>query len=423
MKNLQFSGIYRVISLGMLFGLLLFLTLNRHSKSGIQNYHSEIWADKAGYYVYLPGYFIYDMKATDLPEGIAEKTGRGFTTVGDRILTKYTYGVALMQAPFFLAARLVGASDDGFGPVYHKMIDIAAVTYAFFSLLILFAFLRRYFSKLLAGWTVAVLFAGSNLFYYAVFETGMSHIYSFFLFSCFLYISPFIFQARSNFLQLALAGIIAGLIVAVRPVNILFLPAVLFFYPANGVQQKELFVRPCKIMPVAFLVLIPQFLYWKYAHGSFLYYSYEGEGFSNIYSPKIVELWFSTRNGLFIFNPLLLLVPAGFFVMDIFPRLRRILFAAYFVLLSLVFASWHDWSYGCAYGSRPFPEFYALLALPLASFLKHTITERKQRLLALVFVVLAVSWNLKLIFSYDGCWYGGDWDWQALLDLLTARTK
>ena len=40
--------------------ITLFLTFNKHSKSGYYNYHSEIWADKAGYYVYLPAVFKFN---------------------------------------------------------------------------------------------------------------------------------------------------------------------------------------------------------------------------------------------------------------------------------------------------------------------------------------------------------------------------
>ena len=191
-----------VILLFLFYGFSVFLTLNRHSKSGIQNYHSEIWADKAGYYIYLPAYFIYDFDGEKLPPKIGEKTGDGFFVEEGKIKTKYTSGVALLQAPFFLVTHFVstklGYESNGFSSIYHKMINVSAVTYSFFALILLYLFLIRYVSKKLAFISVACIYLGTNLFYYSIFETGMSHIYSFFLFTCFLYLSPFILNPKKN---------------------------------------------------------------------------------------------------------------------------------------------------------------------------------------------------------------------------------
>src|SRR5690554_5459863 len=82
--------------------LVIFLSFNRHSKSGYFNYHSEIWADKAGYYVYLPAAFKFNFDSRQFPDSIQIKTGGGFELLQDqqKVVTKYPYGVALLQAPF-----------------------------------------------------------------------------------------------------------------------------------------------------------------------------------------------------------------------------------------------------------------------------------------------------------------------------------
>jgi hypothetical protein len=95
----------KISFLTFILGFFIFLSLNRHSKSGIQNYHSEIWADKAGYYIYLPAFFIYNFQVDGLPAEIDKKTGNGFIVRDGKIITKYTYGVALLQAPFFITCQ------------------------------------------------------------------------------------------------------------------------------------------------------------------------------------------------------------------------------------------------------------------------------------------------------------------------------
>ncbi len=103
-------------------GIALFLTFNRHSKSGYFNYHSEIWADKGGYYVYLPAAFKFKFNPDNFPDSIDDKTGHGFTLdyENKKVLTKYTYGVALLQLPFFLMAdtfaETLNYKANGFSP-------------------------------------------------------------------------------------------------------------------------------------------------------------------------------------------------------------------------------------------------------------------------------------------------------------------
>ncbi|MEO6903904.1 MAG: hypothetical protein ABI315_12260 [Bacteroidia bacterium] len=416
-----------VILLLLFYGFNVFLTLNRHSKSGIQNYHSEIWADKGGYYIYLPAFLIYHFHAEKLPERIDKKTGSGFSIANGIIKTKYTYGVALLQSPFFIIAHLLsttfGYENDGFSLIYHKMIDLAAVTYTFLALILLYLFLSRYVHKRLAFISVACIYLGTNLFYYSIFETGMSHIYSFFLFTCFLYLSSFILQPNQNRIISILFGIIVGLIIVVRPINVLFFPIYFILHQLKLNELKSHLVSIFLIFGTAIIILIPQFLYWKYSEGNYFFDSYTNENFSNLFSPKILNLWFSTNNGLLIYSPLVIFILAGIYYIKNISLQKRMLIGAYFLFISLVFASWHDWTYGCSYGCRPYVEYYSILALPFCYFLKEIETKKYLRFVFGFLIITTIVYNMKMVFSYDGCWYGYDWDWKELFRILTSKTK
>jgi len=72
------------------------LSLYRHKDIDSNSFRTEIWADRAGYYVYLPTTFIYNFSTEKFSENIESKTGEGFVVNKEknRIETKYTYGVA-----------------------------------------------------------------------------------------------------------------------------------------------------------------------------------------------------------------------------------------------------------------------------------------------------------------------------------------
>ena len=222
----------------MLFSIFLFLALNMHSHSGLYNYHSEICADKAGYYIYSPTAFIYHFDASLIPDSIVEKTGNGFQIdkINNKILTKYTYGVALLQAPFFLAAHILakpmGYEPTGFSGIYQKMVNVASVFYFIIGLFFLFKVLKKYYSINVSILSLSFIAIGTNLFYYTINESGMSHIYSFSLFSILLFLIPSFDPLKTNRI---ISGIIGGalisLIILIRPTNILFIGAAFFFSP------------------------------------------------------------------------------------------------------------------------------------------------------------------------------------------------
>jgi hypothetical protein len=267
------------------------------------------------------------------------------------------------------------------------------------------------------------MYAGTNLFYYSIFETGMSHVYSFFLFACFLYLAPLVLKPSTKQLTHVLFGMVVGLIVAVRPINIVFLPA-FFLFNRLGVRDLWKFrFSVIIIIAAAGLVMMPQLFYWKYAYGEFLKDPYENENFSNWCSPKLMQLWFSTNNGLFIYSPLVLFMLLGVFRMKNFSTSFKSMLFVYFIGISLLFSTWHDWSYGCSYGSRPFVEYFTLLSLPFAFFIQEVNSKKYTLIAAGLIVLLLIAWNQKLMFSYDGCWHGGEWDWLSLRNLLTSKTK
>lgn len=409
------------ISLWMLVaGIMIFISFNRHSKTGIFFYRSQIFADRAGYYVYLPATIIYQFDPQLFPEGVDKKTGDGFhlNTENNTVQTKYTYGVALFQLPFFLTAHALagplGFKANGFSLIYHWAVDLSAIFYFLAGLLFLYQLLRQLFLKKTVILTLFFLIMSTNLFYYAFIETGMSHVYSFFLFSVVLYLmyNWKIFNNKPILLGVLL-GFLFLMILIIRPSNLVFIIAVLFINK-DYLKRFRLMLNPYFISSfviIAVLFFLPQLIYWKYATGSFISYSYGSESFSNWNTPKILEVLFAPKNGHMLYNPVLLIIFAGIALMIKKHMTNAYLMLTVSIMVVYITASWWLYSFGCGYGNRNMVEYYSLLSIPLASLIEEHKNKFYSYLLFGALIIFSL-YNLKMIYSYGGCWFGeGNWDW------------
>lgn len=69
-SNIHMKHLKAFLAWGLILVILVFLICNRHHKSGTFNWMTPLWADQAGYYVYLPCLFVYDFDAKKFPEKI-----------------------------------------------------------------------------------------------------------------------------------------------------------------------------------------------------------------------------------------------------------------------------------------------------------------------------------------------------------------
>ena len=187
---------------------------------------NQISADAHGYYIYLPATFINGFENNPHYHiGRAPKT--------NYVNPKYTFGIAILQSPFFFITHaLVSLTNpqetNGYSKYYHYTVLISSLFYTLCGLLLL----ARYFIKNRSdSWLVFILilclYFGTNLFYYSSREAGMSHAYSFFLFCWLIVLTPKLYD-NFSWKSTLLISIVIGLIIFIRPTNILVLIYVLF---------------------------------------------------------------------------------------------------------------------------------------------------------------------------------------------------
>jgi hypothetical protein len=446
-----------------MFGLFavatLWLTFHLHSKTGYFTYKSEIFSDKAGYYSYLPATFIYRFDGLQVADTLPKAIGKGFI-VDDQghIVTKYPIGVAIMQAPFFLVthyfiAPLLGYPADGFSPPYHRMIDVAAWVYLLLAMALMARVLGEYFKQTTVWATLACFFLGTNLCYYYSVESGMSHIYSFFLVTALIRLTQILHRRRKvdgtptqithhhasiesilsqtthqhgkveAWLGLAI-GAVAGLLVVTRFTNMILVSVVVFWDVKTWQELKNRLRMLFQPKALATMLAVPliliglQMTYYCYLSGSPFHYSYGNEGFDFLH-PQILKVWFSPHNGLFPYAPMIAFALIGLGLMAK-KRLGSGWFGiGIFLIGSLVFASWHQWYFGCAYGARSFVELYPILLIGFAFFLEWLAKQSNVwRITGLAILGLLCVICFMNMYFYPLCYYGnGDWDWAFILSV------
>lgn len=401
---------HTTLSVLIAIGLTIFMGLTRW-----QNLSEDplIQTDGQGYHAYLPAVFIYH----DLQFSFVDSVVPNYYPEGKRAnfvvaseagnVNKYFVGTAIVQAPFFLVGCAIswisGVPVDGYSWPFQFMSGIAAIV----SLCLGVWFLGKLllglgFNRLVTNTTLVFIAFGTNLLYYTLYEPSMSHVYSFFTVSAFLFYGwKALTLQHGKSLMLAAAAL--ALTVLVRPVNalvILGIPAI-----TSGLfgllSSFEAFLKEKKSLLAAVvislvIVLIQPLIYFLQTGAPFVW-SYQEEGF-NFLSPELYNVLFSYRKGLFVYCPILLLAVLGMFSGLMKEKARYAWLVVALSVASWVIASWWMWYYGGCYGHRAFIEYYPLFAIGLAYLLQRGWWVFGPRLFALLGVALI---GVQLVQTYQ----------------------
>lgn len=363
---------------------------------------TPIYSDGAGYYAFLPEWFIYEGNNFGFNDSIREKYPyAGFEdnlskTKDGKLYDKYFTGTAQCLTPFFLIghahAGAVGEDTDGYSWPYLLWLNAGMIVYGMIGFISLFLFLRRlkldYFSCYVVVISLAV---ATNVSFYIYGDVPYSHIFSFAAINlCLLQGVKWKQENRNR--NLILFAFFLGLSFIIRPTNLLIVFLVPFFF-ANFKELldrlKSLFIKQWKGLLTACVCFFIPVLIQVYAFylqmGEVRLNSYSNEGFSNWNSPYMIEALFGFRKGVFVYSPFLLLLIPGLILMY-FKNKRLFAGILIFGLLAVyALSSWWCWWYGGSLGYRPMVDFYGVLVIPIA-FLIH-YASWFWRVFILIFIV------------------------------------
>lgn len=405
-----------ISSLVLLISLWTIFNNNRWGKLEVIRW------DSSGYYLYLPATFIYkDLKNLHFfdtfldvkyyPAGDAKRYALTVHESGAKT-NKYAIGVSLLQMPFFAVAHLytkhlTNENPDGYTKYYQLSIQLTAVFLVLISLILLYQFLVLYFNRISVSIALLSVYFGTNLFYYTVFEAGMSHVYSFFIFSAILYFSQRIFlESKFNIFNFSMLFLSLGMAVAVRPIDIITIIVPLYlFFKLSGNKIDWLKENSMNILSAFLLFFFPilfQLLYWKISAGSWVYYSYQNESF-DFFDSQILNGLFSYKKGWFVYTPLGIFMMLGLIIQIIRRKFLHlsIPILIFTTIYIYVIFSWENWYYGGGFSCRPIIQAYAFLAFPLTYLIEFFLNKRRvSKLFISLLLFLLVSLNLLQTFQY-----------------------
>lgn len=396
----------------IVFILVLFVgfsMVKRYHQTGEQ---SPIYYDVVSYYSYLPATFIHkDLSLSFIDEDprwyhVNFQFWPEYTEDGGKVI-KTTMGMSILYMPFFLGAHGYASMSDeydskGFSFPYHVSIYVANLFYFMLGLIFLRKTLLKFYSEWITGIVLFLIVLGTNLLYYLTFEVGMSHAFTFSLGCIYIY-HVIKWHEKPTYKRIIGIGLLLGLITLIRPVNILFGLFILFY----AVQRWSHFTDKIKdwrsiliFLISFFIVFVPQFIYWKYNTGEWIYNSYGKERFY-FSNPHVLEGLFSYRKGWYVYTPIMFVATLGCIVLWFRNKNLRIFYTIFLPVFIYITYSWWCWWYGGSFGSRPMVDIYGFMALSLAGLLSYLFKWNRIIFAGLTTGLLLLFWvNIFQIEQY-----------------------
>ena len=391
--------------------LLLTGGLIYYPKWKLDRTEATISWDVSGYYYYLPAFLIYhDAKRLAWHDDILNRYypapgDQAYLHPGGNMVMKYSSGLALQYLPFFLIADLItpltSHPADGFSRPYQLAISLGSLLIACLGLWLLRLVLRTYFSDGVVAITLVTIAFATNYLDYASINHAMTHNYLFTLYAALLLFTSR-YWTNQKISTALMIGLLTGLIALTRPSEaIAILLPILWGVGSKSAMLarvkffrqhwKHLFAATCAFAVMGML----QIVYWKYATGDWIVYSYQDQGFSWL-SPHILNGLFSYRAGWLIYTPVMVFSLIGFYFLW---RKNNALFyplCALAVLSMYVTWAWDIWWYGGSLGQRSMVQLYPVLAFPLAACIERIVSSKPLRIAGMFLLALCIYYNLWL---------------------------
>ncbi len=454
--------------------IISFMTLNMLNVRHWNDEKRVIEWDAISYYAYLPATFIYhdlSLAFADNYEGPHKFIVWPERGPQGKHVIKTTMGLSILWTPFFFAghacALLSGADAGGYSSPYKFFLLVSALVFLLTGLIYLRRILLSHSSDGVTALILAGFVAGTNLYWYTLFQGTMSHVYFFALITAFIWYSMKRHGERgvgqgANSQQSTVSsqqsgargvgesavnsqqsaknmrtedwklktggwrhgawpavrlGLLLGMISLIRPTNIIIIIFFLIYGVSSGysikLRVRELLADYKYMVLIGIMALVvwmPQMIYWKEMTGHWLYFSYGSDERFFFSDPAIIKGLFSWRKGLFIYTPLMIFAFAGVVTLWI-RRSPHALPVTLFVPLNIyIIFSWWCWWYGGGFGQRAFIDSYALMAVAAASLLTvaGTSPQKIARTVVMVSFLLLMSLG---IFNNLQYYYGAiHWD-------------
>lgn len=421
--------------IGFFVTITLILTVAYFTFGTYRNWSYKVEADGKYYYQYLVS-LVYDHDV-DFTNNYAEQKPewmrllldpygqhRFTNPVNNAPSNLWTVGPTFLWLPFHAASWAGGSLLNS---LFHAGINLdpwerfmqygtmlAAVVYCLLALWMAYLLLKPYFGfKAVLGGLGLLLFA-TNLVYYSTMEVSMSHVYDLFSMVLFIFCLKRVSDNLGNSFQFGILGAAAGLHTLVRTQNVVTIGIFGLFLAYLLWRERQLAWKLRILNYFLFLAVylfscIPLFLINNYLFNNPVALP-QGDSFFK--GPHIFELFFSDHNGMFFYNPVLLVgLLSSFWLLWRAWRTRNpqgwwlVAFLFAFFAQVVINASAFDWWGADATGQRRMIGSYFIVAIGLTNvFEKMANWPSAPRLLSKIVLWALVPLNLYFIYQYVFVW-------------------
>ena len=371
--------------------------------------------DASGYYMYLPAIFIYnDIKKYHFKDSILQKYQHTpdfqqafFHEKSGNYVMKYSSGLALLSLPFFTVGHLWASSstiypDDGFSYPYQISIGVGLLLLSLIGLFYLRLVLLRYYRDKTVAILLLVYVIGTNYINYAAVDQAMTHGTLFTIYTALLWVT-IRFYDTFQWKYAVSIGLLTGLAALIRPTEFIAILLPVFWSISNLADLRQrlsiVSVHMYKYLVAGLmfcLIVVIQPIYWKYATGEWIVYSYGEQGFSWL-KPHVYDYILSYRSGWLRFTPMMVLPFIGLWVfyknkVNHIPVIGFILVSFYIV------TAWDIWDYG----GRAMVQYYPILAFPFAALIEVAGKKKWSQFILYPGLVLLAYLNVWWVYHLHG---------------------
>lgn len=349
-------------------------------------------------------YYYYYLQSTFIDPALAGNDWLSSATP----LSHHPAGLAILWLPFFLLGHLAAALFHypltGLSLPYQVAIAAAALCYGMLALV----YLRRLLQQSSVRDSIIALilpltYLGTTLLHYTLHESGMSHVYSFFLITAFMFHSKGYVSSRTP-RHLYLAVLFFGLILLVRLNNVFVILTLLFWF--SDFQQFRQFFQNLwrsrtlyKALAMFAAIIAIQPLVWLWKEDVLFVNRYAPYGFYWS-KPALIDMLFGFNAGFFIYSPVCLVFLAGLAVT--FSKTRFFFYSGLFfvAVLFYFFSAYSAYTYYDGIGIRVLVDYYAVFAL-FGAKLFQTLEANKTAFISLG-ILSSTLLFLNLVYAYQG---------------------
>jgi hypothetical protein len=327
----------------------------------------------------------------------------------------WTIGPAFVWAPFFAAGHAAAerlavhdpnVTANGVSFPYRQAVCIAGLFYGLLGSWFSYRLTARYFGRRPAAASTTLVVLGSFMLWYIVKEPSMTHAPSMAAVAGFTWLWAAT-RADRTLRHWALLGIVAGFMTLIRWQNALFalLPACDAIVAlaaawrrgdrasARGTLAAGLLFTAC-----ATAAFLPQMLAWRAIYGGFLAVSPVGPEI-RWQDPHLVDILWSSRNGLFAWSPILYFGAVGLMLFAVSRPAAGVPMLLALAAMTYFNAAIQDWWGSAGFGGRRFDGTIPLFCIgvaALAAALAGVVRRHPLRTIAAGGLAL-VLWNMTLM--------------------------